>query len=222
MGIFDVFGEILKNVAKKNQEDEQVKTADPVVFEEVKKKLEECEEDVPTGRSRSDIYKDYAEKVREAQRENEASQEVETADESVFGDLMKELERMQNEESSGAANTGPVGGTDEAVFVPPVFTSPVSNNPVQHREPEFKQEPQEPLINLGNQAVTNSPGSLALRAEPNMGAATSNFRIPDKTLLKILQYSDNSITLDGKRSRFVLVDFNGNQGWILESYLNFN
>ncbi len=219
MGIFDVFGEILKNVAKKNQEDEQVKTADPVVFEEVRKKLEECEEEAPAGRSRSDIYRDYAEKVKEAQRENEASQEVETADESVFGDLMKELERMQNEESSGHSSTGPVGGTEEAVFVPPVFTSPVSNNPIQHIEPEFREEP---LINLGNQAVTNSPGSLALRAEPSMGAATSNFRIPDKTLLKVLQYSENSIMLDGKRSRFVLVDFNGNQGWILESYLNFN
>lgn len=220
MGIFDVFGEILKNVANKNQKDENVKTADPVVFEDVKKKLETIEETASTGRSRSDMYKDYAEKVREAQRENEASPEIETADKSVFDDLLKELDRAQNEESTGWSDTGPIGGSEETVFVPPVFTSPVSNEPrVHHREPELSNEP---LINLGSQAMTNSAGSLELREEPSMGAAKSTIRVPNKTLLRVLQYSDNKIILDGKPSRFVLVDFNGHQGWILESYLNFN
>ena len=65
-------------------------------------------------------------------------------------------------------------------------------------------------------------GSLALRTAPEMGAPQTNFRIPDKTLLKIIQYSDNSINLDGRKSRFVLVDYNGQRGWILENYLNFN
>lgn len=216
MGIFDVFGQILKNVANKNEQDEQVKTADPVVFEEVKRKCEEVDECAPEGRSRADMYRDYAEKVKEAQRENEASAEVETADKSVFSDLMAELERMQNEESTGQSNTGP---TEEAVFIPPVFTSPVYDK-TEVRGPEPGR--QEPVINLGNQAMTNSPGSLELRAEPNMGAAKTNIRVPNKTLLRILQYSENAIMLDGKRSRFVLVDFNGQQGWILESYLNFN
>lgn len=219
MGIFDVFGQILKNVANKNEQDENVKTADPVVFEEVKRKCEEVDECAPEGTSRSDIYRDYAKKVEEAQRENEASAEVETADKSVFADLMAELERMQNEESAGQSNTGPGAGAAETVFVPPVFNSPVYNDAGVQNEP-VRQE--EPIINMGSQAMTNSPGSLELRAEPNMGAAKSSIRVPNKTLLKILQYSDNAIMLDGKRSRFVLVDFNGHQGWILESYLNFN
>jgi hypothetical protein len=79
------------------------------------------------------------------------------------------------------------------------------------------------MPNLGAQAVTNSMGgSLAMRAAPDMGAQQSNLRIPDKSLLRILQYSDNAIHLDGRRSRFVLVDYKGQQGWVLENYLNFN
>ena len=77
--------------------------------------------------------------------------------------------------------------------------------------------------NLGTQAMTNSMGgSLALRSAPEMGSAQTKIRVPDKTLLRVIQYSENAINLDGRRSRFVLVDYNGQQGWILENYLNFN
>ena len=74
----------------------------------------------------------------------------------------------------------------------------------------------------GAQAMTNSPGSLALRDAPSMGAGKLDFRVPNKSLLNILEYSENSIILDGKKSRFVLIEYQGQQGWILESYLNFN
>jgi len=172
MGIFDVFGEIIKQVANKNEKDENVKTADPVIFEEVKKKLENLDANVPKGGRRAGSFKDYQEKVLEAQRENEANPEVETADKSVFDDLLAELKKLQ----------------DQA---------------------------------LGNQAVTNSGGSLELRVAPDMGANKLANRVPNASLLKIIKYSDNKIILDGQPSRFVLVDYQGQQGWILESYLTF-
>ena len=101
MGIFDVFGEIIKQVSKKNKEDDKVKTADPVVFDEVKKKLETVEANIPSGGRRADVYRDYQEKVREAQRENEANPEVETADSTVFDDLLAEIKKMQEQDQQG-------------------------------------------------------------------------------------------------------------------------
>ncbi len=210
MGIFDVFGEILKQVANKNEADENVKTADPVVFEEVRKKVEEVNANIPSGGRRAGgSYADYQEKVREAQRENEANPNVETADSSIFDDLLEEI-RKQEELEQGNANPRP---THEA----PVYIPPIQRGPL-----ESQTNIPQPKRSYGAQAMTNSPGSLALRDAPSMGAGKLDLRVPNRSLLNILEYSENSIILDGKKSRFVLIEYQGQQGWILESYLNFN
>jgi len=215
MGIFDVFGEIIKQVANKNEKDEKVKTADPVVFEEVKKKLETVDSNLPSGGRRADIYKDYQEKVLEAQKENEANPEVETADRTVFDDLLAEIKKMQEQSQTGEARPRP---THEApVYIPPIQRGPLESQ-TSHREPSIPQ----PKMSYGSQAMTNSAGSLALRDAPNMGAQQLTIRVPNKSLLNILQYSENAINLDGKKSRFVLVEYQGQQGWLLESYLHFH
>lgn len=196
MGLFEVFGQIIKQVADKNKADETVETAEPIVFEEVKRKVEEVEQDSNT-RTRGDMYKDYFKKLEEAKRENEANPEVKTADATVFDDLLKELERLQNASPESEQGEGQI---------PDVIATP---------------EPQ-PTRTYGAQAFTNSGGSLQLRSEPQMMASKLNVYVPDTTVLNILQYSENKIILDGKPSRFVLVEYQGQQGWILESYLNFN
>ncbi len=214
MGIFDVFGEIIKQVSKKNKEDDKVKTADPVVFDEVKKKLETVEANIPSGGRRADVYRDYQEKVREAQRENEANPEVETADSTVFDDLLAEIKKMQEQDQQGQSEMPQP--THEA----PVYVPPIQRGPLESQTQPNIPSPKAP--NYGSQAMTNSPGSLALRQAPDMGAQQMNIRVPNKSLLNILEYSENAIILDGKRSRFVLVEYQGQRGWILESYLNFN
>lgn len=214
MGIFDVFGEIIKQVSKKNKEDDKVKTADPVVFDEVKKKLETVEANIPSGGRRADVYRDYQEKVREAQRENEANPEVETADSTVFDDLLAEIKKMQEQDQQGQSEM-PQPTHEAPVYVPPIQRGPLES----HTQPNI---PSPKAPNYGSQAMTNSPGSLALRQAPDMGAQQMNIRVPNKSLLNILEYSENAIILDGKRSRFVLVEYQGQRGWILESYLNFN
>lgn len=218
MGIFDVFGEIIKQVANKNETDEKVKTADPVVFEEVKKKLENVEANVPSGGRRAGSYRDYEEKVLEVQRENEANPNVETADKSVFDDLLAEIKKLQEQEQNQSTNASPRPHIEQPTYIPPVQRGPLESN-TSHREPAQMPEPK---MTYGSQAMTNSPGSLALRDAPDMGAGKIDIRVPNKSLLNILQYSENAIMLDGKRSRFVLVEYQGQQGWILENYLNFN
>ncbi len=209
MGLFEVFGQILKQVANKNEADPTVETAEPVVFEDLKKKIEEVETNETTGRRRGDIYKDYSEKVREAQRENEASTEVKTADNSVYDNLMKELERLQQNEMEDSPS-GPVHHSN------PEFDSPVFG----HSQGASSMPPLGQTENTSPNVYTNSNGgSLQLRTQPEMGAPKMDFRVPDRSLINVLQLSENSIILDGQRSRFALIEYQGQRGWILESYL---
>jgi len=187
-----ILGKIIKEVAKRNSDRPDVKTADPVVFEDMQKHVEAYEKtEAPQKTSRSDMYKGMAERMKQAQKENEANPNVETAHSSVFEDMLQEIENLkQKVEAQG----------DREIPQPNMTTGSV-----------------------GMQAITNSQrGSLSVRQNPEMGAAKFDMRIPDKTLLKVLDYSNNTINLDGKTSRFVLVEYNGQKGWILEAYLNFN
>ena len=200
-----VLANILKKVIKNNEEDPNVKTAEPVVFEELKKKFEKVEPLQNESRE-DDILEMMKKRVEEAQVENEVNPQVETADRSVYDNLLRELELLRNEPS-------------RRVDVPPVLQRDVP--PVVSTGSQAGWEP--PKQSRVIQAMTNSGGTLQLRQNPDMGAPIhQKVRIPDNTLLTPLQYSDNTIILDGKKSRFVLVEYNGVRGWILESYLNFN
>lgn len=197
MIIATVLGKIVREIAKRNNDNPEVKTADPFVFEDLEKKFETYEmEEAPRTNSRADIYKGMAEKLKQAQAENEASEQIETADKSVYDEMLAEIERLELQVES--QNKREIPGID--------FNKA---NPISSSQP-------------GNMAMTNSGGSLALRANPDMGSPRFDVRIPDLSLVKIHEYSDRSIILDGKPSRFALVEHNGQKGWVLESYLNFN
>jgi len=129
--------------------------------------------------------------------------------------LLAEIKKMQNQEQQGQAEM-PQPTHEAPVYVPPIQRGPLESQ-TQRDVPPVTQR-----SNYGSQAMTNSTGSLALRQTPDMGSQQLNIRVPNKSLLNILEYSENAIILDGKRSRFVLVEYQGQSGWILESYLNFN
>lgn len=198
MNLTILLGKLLKQVAKSNNDNPEVKTADPVVFEEMQKKFENLETQEETQRSRGDLYKDYYEKVKEAQVENEASPTVETADASVYDQMMKEIEKLKEQVNS--------------------------QNNAQANIPQYDNSGSSaPSTNMESRAMTNSMGgSLQIRTAPNMGAESLHVRIPDETIINVLEYSDNKIILDGRESRFVKIEFNGQTGWVLENYLNFN
>jgi len=162
-------------------------------------------------RSRADIYEEMRKRMEEVRVENEADPEIETADNSVFADMQKQIEELQRKiEAQEGGNMGAEEHVHDA-HVPDVFHSNAgSPTPAPSAAEEMM-------------AVTNSMGgSLALRMEPNMGAQEHPIRVPDNALLQILGFSDNSIHLDGKETRFVFVDYNGTRGWLLDSYLNRN
>jgi len=198
MGLLkNLLGKVIEEVQTRNRENANVKTADTRVFDDIRQKFGGVNED--TGRSRSDVYKDFLEKLKQAKVENEASQEVETADNSVFDDFVQEIGKLETRVESQTAGQAPVI--------------------------DFKTSPPRPAepAAVGVEAMTNSNGgALQMRQGPDMGSPKFEIWVPDSTLLRVLKYSDNSIILDGAPSRFALVDYNGQQGWVLEKYLNFN
>lgn len=202
---------ILKKALETNRDDPQVKTADPVVFKELEKKFETVEPLQKENRE-EDILDMMRKRVEEAKVENEVNPEVETAPRSVYENIMKELEKLKNQ-SAQAGNVPPVLSRGN---IPPVVAP---DRDLKGSQPGWEPPVQSSVM----QAMTNSGGSLQIRQNPDMGAPIhQTVRIPDQSLLTILEYSNNKINLDGKLGRFALVEYNGVRGWVLEHYLNFN
>lgn len=124
-------------------------------------------------------------------------------------------------------------------------TPPTPTPPPPSPKPSFPQQPAQPrsidvtptppppqpTTNVVPQStVENAPiamtdsmgGSLQLRAKADMGSPMTTVFVPDRSQIRVLGFSSHSINLDGKDVRFALVDYNGQQGWTFESYLNFN
>ena len=206
-----VLANILKKALDTNREDPEVKTADPIVFEELKKKFEKVEPLQKENRE-EDILDMMRKRVEEAKVENEVNPEVETAHGSVYENIMKELEKLKNQ-------SGQASEPRRTENVPPVLSRNIPPVVSQGSQPGWEPPVQRDVM----RAMTNSGGSLQIRQSPDMGAPIhQTVRIPDQSMITILEYSTNKINLDGKLSRFALVEYNGVRGWILESYLNFN
>jgi len=184
----------VKAVQSKNEADKNVQTADTSVFADLSDRLGKTTNNVPESRSDEELYEEIRRQIEESKHENECNEEVATADASVYTDLHSQIDELKAKlEAEKAKNTVEYTHEAKPAFDPMKMTS----------------------------ARINSPGSLEMRADPVMGSAININRIPSNSQIRILQWSENSINLDGKDSRFVLVEFNGQQGWILESYLDF-
>ena len=196
-----VMGKLLKKavqeVQKRNQSNPNVKTADSSVFgnilERFQKKQQRADNPADTSYTPAaeEFCDDLCDEVNEVQMANEANPNVETADSSVFNDMKAQLEALKAQIAE------------------------------QQQAPTINNVPTPDLASLGATiAVTSSNnGSLGFRTEPNMGSPMRQVRIPDNSRLKVLAYSENKIILDGKESRFAKVEYNGQLGWVLESYL---
>lgn len=139
------------------------------------------------------------EKMKQTQVENERDPEVETADVSVFDNLLKEIERLKEKVETEVPATPEVPKT----VLGDILTTNV-----------------EPGAGTGMMMTTNSGGgSLALRLEPDMGAPVNSVRVPHQSAVRILNQSNKSIRLDGLVAHWIQVEYDGQVGWILDTYL---
>jgi hypothetical protein len=198
--LFDAMRKVITNVQKQNEDDPEVKTADTRVFEEMSRKVEEAEANVPeTSGQPTDIFDMMREKMKQTQVENERDPEVETADVRVFDNLLKEIERLKEKVETEVPATPEVPKT-----VPgDILTSNM-----------------EPGAGTGMMMKTNSGGgSLALRLKPDMGSPVNSVRVPHQSAVRILNQSNKSIRLDGQVAHWIEVEYDGQIGWILDTYL---
>ena len=196
LSFIDLARTVISAVQKRNQENPDVKTADKTVFETMEKEVEDIDRNTNTSSdtSRAEAYKEMRRRMEKIQKSNEADPHVETADSSVFDEMQRQIEELNRKIEQQQQNQ----------------TSGQANTDGYQAKNESR-------------AVTNSNGgSLEIRKTPSMGASKLDVRIPDGTLLQILEHSDQSIILDGQKSTFVFVNYNGHKGWILDSYLNMN
>lgn len=212
MGLFKILKEMAENVQNRNKANPNVETADASVFDKIKdavdglKEKHEDPEEV-ARRRKVEAVEELKERVIEVKRQNEADPNVATADNSIFEELNDMLEKYKAESKVTPSSYTP----------PPEYSD--TNKEVIYEEVQPAPAPADDRV----VAITNSVGgSLALRAEPNMGSPINTIRIPDMSRVYVISYSQDSIILDGKKSRWVQVDFDGQVGWVLEGYLNFN
>lgn len=218
MGLFSVLKDLANQVKNRNRANPEVETAPDTVFDSIQEAIEdvkcntECEDDDPMPEKRTETVEQLKDRVIQVQRQNEADPNVATADSSIFDELSDLLDKhkAQPDSSYSTSNESEIFG-QEAEYEEVIPETKSTPTPA----PSFEDDR---VV-----AITNSMGgSLALRAEPDLGAAVNQTRIPDSSRIYVVEYSQHSINLDGKNSRWVLIDYDGQRGWVLEGYLNFN
>ncbi len=230
------FGNLLKNIGKglgdlqkQNRDNPNEQTAHGSVFDRIKEALNDMKEkaastnpgsnnaggvgDTPVRETMEplDMLK---KKVEEVKMQNAEDPNVPTAEESVFERMKKMIEEQQAQANAEASNSTPV---DTGNWSTPETPTTSYETPATPEAPVFDK------YAVGNFAMTNSMGgSLSIRQQPDFGAPTNAIRIPESSKVKLLEYSEHTVNIDGADSRWAKVDFNGTVGWILETYLNFN
>jgi len=206
LNLINLVRNVTKAVQDRNVADPQVKTADPSIFDKLNERLE-TEQSLENNDSHVDMFERMKKHVEEVKYDNECDDTCETAEPSVFEDLQREIEILKQKVDAQEAND---------------FTGQQSDSWTPQNS--GSQESYAPNRNDGvMQAMTNSMGgSLGMSMAPEIGGPSYPDRIPDRSVVTVLKYSENMVNLDNKNSRFAYIDFNGQQGWIPEVYLNFN
>jgi len=206
LNLINLVRNVTKAVQERNIKNPEVKTADPSIFDKLNERLE-SEQEPQNNDSHVDMFERMKKHVDEVKYDNECDEECETAEPSVFEDLQREIEILRQKVDAQEAND---------------FTGQQSDSWTPQNS--GAQESYAPKANNDiMRAMTNSMGgSLGMSMEPAIGGPSLPDRIPDRSVVTVIKFSENMVNLDNKDSRFAYVDFNGRQGWIPEVYLNFN
>lgn len=206
LNLINLVRNVTKAVKERNIADPEVKTADPSIFDKLNDRMQS--EQIPQNNdSHVDMFERMKKHIDEVKYDNECDEECETAEPSVFADLQREVEILRQKVDAQEAND---------------FTGQQSDSWTP--QDAGSHESYAPKRNNGvMQAMTNSMGgSLGMSMAPEIGGPSLPERIPDRSVVKVIKFSENMVNLDNKDSRFAYIDFNGKQGWIPEIYLNFN
>lgn len=224
----DMFSKLKDGVSKvqrENRDNPNEATVSGSIFDTLRDKFEEVKNNKPSDRK--GIFDLLRDKVNNVKDENEADPEQETAPRSLFDKLQDELEQLKKENERKELEEAKVKDNPWDINVDYEEEKPVHQETRDYVEPKVVQptyiDPSPKgnmaILAVGDVAANHAPGSLEIRIAPQFGAGIFNVRLPVHGQVRILGFSDHTVNLDGKDSRWVNVDFQGNNGWVLESYL---
>lgn len=203
LNLINLVRNITNAVQERNEKDPEVKTADVSIFDKLNERLN-SEEGSGNADSHIDMFERMKNHVDEVKYENECDVECETAEPSVFENLQREIQILKQKVEAQEANDS-IGQVSDSWIAPSSSPESFSTN-------------SGPM-----QAMTNSQGgSLGMSKNPQIGGDQFPDRVPDRSVVTIISYSDNMVNLDNKNSRFAYIEYKGQRGWIPEVYLNFN
>jgi len=234
-GLFDQLRDRIEDTRKENEADPNVNTADPSVFDDMQRELAELkakiaeQERVQQNKEHDERLADLKAQAEEEKRRAEEANKPKIVPPTVprgLDDLKltnvttpntpqapRGLDDLTIPNVTPSFPTRPKGKLRATPPTPP----PPSPNPNAYVRKKTHQ------VVAGASGVTNSMGgSLAIRMHPELNSPQSVLRVPDKSLVRLLQYTEETLNVDGMESRWVEIEYNGERGWILERYLNFN
>lgn len=195
------------------------------------------------------IFAAIKEALEKNKRQNEASEVEETAEASIFDRMKAELERMEQQKHQYEEVVEEECCDEEPTASnPPTSDNPLEDiidswankeagtyhnemeplptpkpNPIPTNSPTYEPPVVHPSsFQVGSMATADgNGGSLALRMNNHITASQNAQRVPHGAQVRILGQSDqNKINLDGQICGWYKVEYNGQIGWLLDTYLH--
>ncbi len=224
-GLFDQLRDRIEDTRKENEADPNVNTADPSVFDDMQRELAELKAKI-AEQEREQQNKEHD--ARLADLKAQAAEEKRRAEEANKPKMPRGLDDLKIPGITPTTPQVPRGLDDLKIpGVTPSFPTPPPRRGKLRATPPPAQpsyhERKTHEVAAGATAVMNSMGgSLAIRMHPELNSPQSTKRVQDQSLVRILRYTEDTLNVDGMDSRWVEIEYDGERGWVLERYLNFN
>jgi len=175
---------------------------------EMKQEWQDKKPPIQPSMTGGNLWDSLRHQMNQAKADNEQRQDEPTADANVWEQLMGEIQKLE------AQPTGQVQSQPQQQRQQP--QQPQSAQPTEARHNPWAPSGAAPIA----QGVIISDGSVNLRAQPNMAAPRSDFRIQSGAVVNLVgEDKSNPVNLDGNVCGWCKVSVDGVEGWIPDAYL---
>jgi len=175
---------------------------------EMKQEWQDKKPPIQPSMTGGNLWDSLRHQMNQAKADNEQRQDEPTADANVWEQLMGEIQKLE------AQPTGQVQSQPQQQRQQP--QQPQSAQPTEARHNPWAPSGAAPIA----QGVIISDGSVNLRAQPNMAAPRSEFRIQSGAVVNLVgEDKSNPVNLDGNVCGWCKVSVDGVEGWLPDAYL---
>ncbi|MBT8219643.1 MAG: hypothetical protein KJP00_07455 [Bacteroidia bacterium] len=150
--ILDVILKTINSVQQKNQQDPNVETADPTVFDLIRGKLQNLDaksrdKRIAKGKSPESIFDLIKREIEGARTENQQNPNVKTAPGSIFDDILKKINKKPAKQALSGIRAIIRNYNIDITGVPPQVLQQVQNKYAADKQ-KFDQQYAQALVDL--------------------------------------------------------------------------